>query len=303
MPKADAIMAKQLEQDAEAYPDERTEILIEAAAAWKRAGEPDRAIALLTEIVALGGEDGCFAQADLADLYLAAGDLDRMNATLDVLARDPDLDVSQCELVADMLAEHGDLKAAARWYNRAVARMSAEIIEALGEPRTHSNAFEKDLVRRRREVRRQLGLEPDVLDELADDPPSGAPGISGVPGPGPAAGTHFLMFQRGELPEARRRWPSVFDEAPDDYYARGERVYQDYRNGGLTTIRLVPATASGLAAYAAETGESAEDGALRARFAAAADPATTIAWPPERNAACWCGSDRKYKKCCGRPGS
>jgi hypothetical protein len=95
----------------------------------------------------------------------------------------------------------------------------------------------------------------------------------------------------------------VFDEAPDDYYARGERVYQDYRDGGLATIRLVPATASGLAAYAAETGESAEDGAVRARFAAAADPATAITWPPERNAACWCGSDRKYKKCCGRPRS
>jgi len=296
MPKADVIVAKQLEQDAADHPDERTDLLIEAAAAWKRAGEPDRAIGLLTDLAALGGEDACFAQADLADLYLAAGDLDRMNATLDVLARDPDLDVSQCELVADMLAEHGDLKAAARWYNRAVARMSAETIEGLSKPRTFSNAFEKDLVRRRREVRRQLGLESDVLDELADGPPSAAPGP--VP-----AGTRFLMFQRGELPEARRRWPAVFDEAPDDYYARGERVYQDYRDGGLATIRLVPATASGLAAYAAETGESAEDGALRARFAAVADPATTIAWPPERNAACWCGSDRKYKKCCGRPRS
>ncbi|MHA6802773.1 SEC-C metal-binding domain-containing protein [Salinifilum ghardaiensis] len=27
-----------------------------------------------------------------------------------------------------------------------------------------------------------------------------------------------------------------------------------------------------------------------------------LAWPPERNAACWCGSQRKYKKCCGAPG-
>ncbi|MGA4539020.1 SEC-C metal-binding domain-containing protein [Uniformispora flossi] len=23
-------------------------------------------------------------------------------------------------------------------------------------------------------------------------------------------------------------------------------------------------------------------------------------WPP-RNGPCWCGSDRKYKKCCGSP--
>lgn len=296
MAKADAIMARQFELDAVALPGERAELLFEAAAAWKRAGEPDRAIELLTDLVALRGEDGCFALADLADLYLAIGDLDRMNATLATLARDPDLDVSQCELVADMLAAHGDLKAAARWYNRAVARMSAEIIEGLSEPRSRSNSLEKDLVGRRRKVRQQLGLEPDMVDELADDP------RSDVPGPGPAV-VNFLMFRRDELPEAQRRWPSVFDEAPEDYYPRGERVYRDYRDGGLATIRLVPATAAGLAAYAAEVGESAEDGSLRARFAAAADPATTITWPPERNAACWCGSDRKYKKCCGRPGS
>src|SRR5262249_8493491 len=27
-----------------------------------------------------------------------------------------------------------------------------------------------------------------------------------------------------------------------------------------------------------------------------------VPWPPERNAPCWCGSTRKYKKCCGDPG-
>jgi hypothetical protein len=182
--------------------------------------------------------------------------------------------------------------------------MSAEIIEGLSEPRNLSNSLEKDLVGRRRAVRQQLGLVPDVVDELADDPPSDVP-VSGPDlGPRPVqTAANIQMFQRAELPEAQRRWPSVFDEAPDDYYSRGERVYRDYRDGGLATIRLVPATAAGLAAYAAELGESAEDGNLRARYAAAADPATTITWPPERNAACWCGSARKYKKCCGRPGS
>jgi uncharacterized protein YecA (UPF0149 family) len=93
----------------------------------------------------------------------------------------------------------------------------------------------------------------------------------------------------------------VFDEAPDAYYARGERVYHDYRDAGLAAVHLVPAKAADLAAFAARAGESAEDGGLRARFAASADPATTLDWPPERNAGCWCGSGRKYKKCCGRP--
>ena len=26
-----------------------------------------------------------------------------------------------------------------------------------------------------------------------------------------------------------------------------------------------------------------------------------IAWPPSRNAPCWCHSGRKYKQCCGHP--
>ena len=28
-----------------------------------------------------------------------------------------------------------------------------------------------------------------------------------------------------------------------------------------------------------------------------------IAWPPGRNQPCWCGSGRKYKKCCAAPTS
>ena len=27
-----------------------------------------------------------------------------------------------------------------------------------------------------------------------------------------------------------------------------------------------------------------------------------LPWPPQRNQRCWCGSDRKYKKCCGAGG-
>jgi uncharacterized protein YecA (UPF0149 family) len=48
-----------------------------------------------------------------------------------------------------------------------------------------------------------------------------------------------------------------------------------------------PATASTRAGYAAE----------RARIAAP----DLIAWPPARNAPCWCGTGRKYKQCCGHP--
>jgi len=32
------------------------------------------------------------------------------------------------------------------------------------------------------------------------------------------------------------------------------------------------------------------------------DRSRVIAWPPGRNDPCWCGSRRKYKKCCGALG-
>ncbi|MFE3459325.1 SEC-C metal-binding domain-containing protein [Nocardiopsis aegyptia] len=31
------------------------------------------------------------------------------------------------------------------------------------------------------------------------------------------------------------------------------------------------------------------------------DDPRLVPWPPQRNETCWCGSARKYKKCCGSP--
>ncbi|NOX30757.1 MAG: hypothetical protein GXP35_12035 [Actinobacteria bacterium] len=47
-------------------------------------------------------------------------------------------------------------------------------------------------------------------------------------------------------------------------------------------------------------GENAGSGEGRSRFAAEiARTGRALRWPPTRNNACWCGSGRKYKKCCG----
>jgi tetratricopeptide (TPR) repeat protein len=284
----DLMMGKQLERDAVTYPDERAEILMDAAAAWHRAGRPERAVELLTEIVGLGGEDGCGARFELANLYFETGDADAMNAELAVLARDPDLNDGHCEMAAELLAEHGDLVGSARWYNRAVARLAPEQIDDLKSPAAQRNPVVTHLVYRRRQVRQQLGLPLDMLDEL-------------VSAPSPVERTQFLTFQRAELAEARRRWPTVFTETDDEYCARAERTWHGYREAGVAPVALVLARAEDLAAYADRVGGSAEDAEVRARYAAAADPATTFSWPPARNALCWCGANRKYKKCCGGP--
>jgi hypothetical protein len=47
--------AAALESEAEEHPDERGEILLQAAWAWRQSGEPGCATELLTEIIAAGG--------------------------------------------------------------------------------------------------------------------------------------------------------------------------------------------------------------------------------------------------------
>jgi uncharacterized protein YecA (UPF0149 family) len=54
-------------------------------------------------------------------------------------------------------------------------------------------------------------------------------------------------------------------------------------------------------AWCAERDQQPDSAEARAEYAAhlaaSADP-DLIAWPPGRNQPCWCGSGRKYKKCC-----
>jgi hypothetical protein len=97
----------------------------------------------------------------------------------------------------------------------------------------------------------------------------------------------------------------VDDPADDDvtsYFLRCERNWRTViRDNGRTTQQILPTTVDDLLAYAAERGQDPADEQTRAdhlkqRIGAGAP---LLTWPPGRNAPCWCGSARKYKKCCG----
>jgi uncharacterized protein YecA (UPF0149 family) len=49
--------------------------------------------------------------------------------------------------------------------------------------------------------------------------------------------------------------------------------------------------------------DPADDDTVRSRadLELTADGPRLRPWPPGRNEPCWCGSGRKYKKCCGSP--
>ena len=88
------------------------------------------------------------------------------------------------------------------------------------------------------------------------------------------------------------------------YSHRMERRLQELRETGVTRLLIAPLRASELTQWVADNEPDEQDPAqLRARYAADLGRARsrTIAWPPGRNEPCWCGSGRKYKKCCAAP--
>jgi len=126
-----------------------------------------------------------------------------------------------------------------------------------------------------------------------------------MPGRIPARRVRSLFWQVGEFGEAIRRWPAVFSGNGADhaaYHARLESRWRQLAERGVAHLNLVPASADGLARFAERTGGDPSDERTRQAYMSEVDAAGAgIEWPPARNAACWCGSGRKYKKCCGNP--
>jgi tetratricopeptide (TPR) repeat protein len=304
--------AAALEAEAEEYPDERGEILLEAAVAWREAGRPERARELLGQLIEGGGEDRCYARFQLADDYFSDGADETAYAELALLSREPALHDGHCELAADLLAERGDLPGALKWYDRAVARLSPETLDELRESDSWLQPS-SIMLRNRRDVRRRLGLTPDAMDEMTpgamDEMTPGAP-----LGPladfadirdraatsRPPREVRMLVFQRGERAEARRRWPGAFAEPDEEYYPAAERRWRELSDSGVPSIRVVPAGVADLCEFADRAGLSPTDDETRTSYAQTIPQEQAIVWPPPRNSACWCGSGTKYKKCCGQ---
>ena len=72
---------------------------------------------------------------------------------------------------------------------------------------------------------------------------------------------------------------------------------------GLPGLVIAPVRVAPFSAWCAEQGQQPDSEAratYAAHLAAHAEPGV-VSWPPGRNQPCWCGSGRKYKKCCAAP--
>lgn len=169
------------------------------------------------------------------------------------------------------------------------------------------------------------GREPDVLQKhaarfLAEQERArrgAATTARAVPADvsGAAERAAWAWFPADEYAEAHTHWPDLADSelmrdadqpvTHPEYCRRMERRLRAAAAAGMRGIHVVPIRWTEFTTWHTQNPSEEDDPArLRADYAAqlALDRSRVIAWPPARNAPCWCGSGRKYKKCCAAPG-
>jgi hypothetical protein len=146
----------------------------------------------------------------------------------------------------------------------------------------------------RGEALAQAGLQPGRIDRVAHTALArGAAQSRGAPVAVP-------WFAAPEFDEAVARWPAFAEAAAGGHSAYTREL--DLRMRGGVHCAVVELAAAAVEAHAAAADLDPGWAEARAQAAAEALRAGTgrrVAWPPGRNDPCWCGSQAKYKRCCG----
>jgi tetratricopeptide (TPR) repeat protein len=115
-------------------------------------------------------------------------------------------------------------------------------------------------------------------------------------------------FPADQFDQALRTWPELPEDwhSTDysDYTHRLERHLHTMAAAGGADLWIAPIYLEPFQAWCQNTGRDPATASSRAGYAAERTrigAPDLIAWPPARNAPCWCGTGHKYKKCCGHP--
>jgi tetratricopeptide (TPR) repeat protein len=208
-------------------------------------------------------------------------------ASLERRGNDPDLHGT----IGAARSDSGDPEGAVRAFDRALELAAAGRAARATESLDDRLRIER-LSAERQESRQDLGLPPDEPVRTAG---IASPGFSEAPA------YTVAWFPRGEIAAALDRWPSLASdlEDPGAYCAIIESRLRDLRAATGRVPSVAPLTVEGLVEFAAAEDLDPESGEARSRFAAVLGSRDeVVAWPPGRNDPCWCGSGKKYKRCC-----
>ncbi|OLZ59449.1 hypothetical protein AV521_45315 [Streptomyces sp. IMTB 2501] len=341
-----ATQAEELEALAREYPEDREEILVEAAGSWNDAEEYDRALALYQQLLDTGCEEPHLIEAYRISTLWDAGRADEARQAAGLLRRQHPADPGAWNFVAEALETAGELHDAADWFTAGLTRLFGAITpltRSAVDNSTDPSGIEMLVIGRHR-VRRRLGEPHDDLDNLADKLHEHRPTL--LRGPGTLDDLHdpdrlraaesgdaealqaefeklavevaarraalarprmtcALFWSEIEFSQLLTRWPAFAEDYGTDHHDHIRRVEETLRNlsqEGEPHLGIAQGSVADFEAFTDEEGLSPRDGDTRAEYAAdLASRGRAQAWPPPRNSPCWCGSSRKYKKCCGNP--
>ncbi|MCU1648279.1 MAG: hypothetical protein JWN03_8554 [Nocardia sp.] len=294
-------LALEHEQAAAADPEERAQNLSEAGSYWAMAGEPERARRAYLAAIADGGPVAGDARIWYALFLIENGDEAAGVEILDTVFAEGADDYVVYQSVGEMYEERSEPKDALRWFEAGLAR-----VRLLGDQQDEGFG-EYRLAFGRKRIRQSMDLPEDADDRWAEQKRDEL--VQSVDGGRPARGAPQPMvhsvfyFPEAELDRALKRWPELREhfESHDEHRAAAEHSLSSLVPIGSSPLISI-ATVAGLIDYAAAAGSDPTLPSTRAAYAVElARIGQAVAWPPGRNDPCWCGSSRKYKKCCGRP--
>jgi hypothetical protein len=118
--------------------------------------------------------------------------------------------------------------------------------------------------------------------------------------------THIgaAWFPADQYPRALQTWPSFAEDYAhgpyEAYCARLELMLRDLKAKGVKRLSLTPIQIDDYLAWCTQHDRDPQQSDTRASYSTTLlDRDIAEPWPPQRNEPCWCGSERKYKKCCG----
>ncbi|MER5176930.1 SEC-C domain-containing protein [Streptomyces sp. NPDC002896] len=114
-----------------------------------------------------------------------------------------------------------------------------------------------------------------------------------------------LHWPAPELTELLTAYPDLASEYPshEQHLTTVETSLRELAASGTPNLGIVTATVPSYEAFAASEAASPSDASLLPQYATTlAARGRAVAWPPRRDAGCWCGSGRGYGECHGTDG-
>ncbi|MGW5234224.1 hypothetical protein ACWEQU_18475 [Streptomyces nodosus] len=320
--------AARLERTAGLYPEDAEHLLLQAAAHRELAGDRTAASALYDRLLSSPEplENPHLVRALKASNLWEYGHEAEARAIIDGVRAASPRHPAPWMIVAESLESHDELAAAEATFTDGLTLL----LGAGAQPPKST----LPLLHGRHRVRRMLGAAHDEWDTLADTLHSSPVSLDELHDPkrvwslgsdNPAElqaeigrlraelGAYrealsrpfpvaVLHWPTAELEELLSAYPALTAEYPShkEHLAALEDALRELSASGTPNLGIVTGTVPSYEAFAASEGTSPDDPTLLPQYATTlAARGRAVAWPPERGAACWCGSGQGYEGCHG----